>query len=109
MLAEARATFGGAVELGRDLRRVPNLELSSIGELGSARLRIGYVPNLDLDVGLTLVAGVDVWLNTPRPPHEASGTSGMKAAHNGVPSLSVLDGWWREGWVDGVTGWAVGP
>jgi starch phosphorylase len=55
-----------------------------------------------------LIAGVDVWLNTPQPPLEASGTSGMKAALNGVPSLSVLDGWWIEGHVEGVTGWAIG-
>jgi len=55
-----------------------------------------------------VVAGVDVWLNTPLPPLEASGTSGMKAAHNGVPSFSILDGWWREGHLEGVTGWAIG-
>ena len=68
-----------------------------------------YLANYDLDLGALLTAGVDVWLNTPRPPHEASGTSGMKAAHNGVPSLSVLDGWWVEGYVEGITGWAIGP
>jgi starch phosphorylase len=55
-----------------------------------------------------LVAGVDLWLNTPQKPQEASGTSGMKAALNGVPSLSVLDGWWIEGHVEGVTGWSIG-
>jgi len=55
-----------------------------------------------------LTAGADVWLNTPLPPLEASGTSGMKAALNGVPSLSVLDGWWIEGCIEGVTGWAIG-
>ena len=55
-----------------------------------------------------LVAGVDLWVNTPNKPREASGTSGMKAAMNGVPSLSVLDGWWIEGHIEGVTGWAVG-
>jgi starch phosphorylase len=55
-----------------------------------------------------MVAGVDLWLNTPQPPLEASGTSGMKAAHNGVPSLSTLDGWWLEGNVEGLTGWGVG-
>jgi glycogen phosphorylase len=55
-----------------------------------------------------ITAGVDLWLNTPQRPQEASGTSGMKAALNGVPSLSVLDGWWIEGCVEGVTGWAIG-
>jgi starch phosphorylase len=55
-----------------------------------------------------MTAGVDVWLNTPQPPLEASGTSGMKAALNGVPSLSILDGWWIEGCIEGVTGWAIG-
>jgi starch phosphorylase len=56
----------------------------------------------------SLCAGVDLWLNTPQKPQEASGTSGMKAALNGVPSLSVLDGWWIEGCVEGVTGWSIG-
>lgn len=70
---------------------------------------IAYLANYDLAMGVMLTAGVDVWLNTPRPPHEASGTSGMKAAHNGVPSLSILDGWWLEGFVEGITGWAIGP
>ena len=56
-----------------------------------------------------LVSGVDVWLNTPLRPMEASGTSGMKAAANGVINFSVLDGWWIEGHIDGVTGWAIGP
>src|SRR5262249_9608826 len=65
-------------------------------------------PDYDLELGLLLTSGVDVWVNTPRPPHEASGTSGMKAAQNGVPSLSVLDGWWLEGHLEGVTGWAFG-
>ena len=67
-----------------------------------------YVPNYDLSWGRLLTSGVDLWLNTPQRPEEASGTSGMKAALNGVPSLSVLDGWWVEGCVEGVTGWAIG-
>ena len=61
-----------------------------------------------MEVGAHIVAGVDLWLNTPQKPQEASGTSGMKAALNGVPSLSVLDGWWIEGHVEGVTGWSIG-
>ena len=72
-------------------------------------VKIAYLANYDLALGALLTAGVDVWLNTPQPPLEASGTSGMKAALNGVPSLSVLDGWWLEGCIEGVTGWAIGP
>ncbi|MFM1988151.1 MAG: hypothetical protein RJA99_1108 [Pseudomonadota bacterium] len=70
--------------------------------------RVVFVPNYDTALARHLVAGTDVWLNTPTPPLEASGTSGMKAALNGVPSLSVLDGWWLEAWIEGVTGWAIG-
>jgi starch phosphorylase len=71
-------------------------------------IRVCYLANYDMDLARRLLAGVDVWLNTPEPPMEASGTSGMKAALNGVPSLSVLDGWWIEGCIEGVTGWALG-
>ena len=71
-------------------------------------VRIVYIENYDMDLARFLCSGVDVWLNTPERPLEASGTSGMKAALNGVPSLSVLDGWWIEGHVEGVTGWAIG-
>jgi starch phosphorylase len=71
-------------------------------------VKLAYLPNYDLELAQRLTAGVDMWLNTPLPPYEASGTSGMKAAHNGVPSLSVLDGWWLEGHIEGVTGWAIG-
>lgn len=73
-----------------------------------ADIRIIYLENYDMEIGRLLTAGCDVWLNTPRRPLEASGTSGMKAALNGVPSLSVLDGWWLEGHIEGVTGWAIG-
>ena len=69
---------------------------------------IVYLENYDMEMAKLLTAGVDVWLNTPQPPLEASGTSGMKAALNGVPSLSILDGWWLEGWIEGQTGWAIG-
>jgi starch phosphorylase len=71
-------------------------------------IKIAYLANYDLALGAMLTAGVDVWLNTPQPPLEASGTSGMKAALNGVPSLSILDGWWLEGCIEGITGWAIG-
>lgn len=71
-------------------------------------LPIVFLPGYDMDLAQRLVAGVDVWLNTPLRPLEASGTSGMKATFNGVPNLSVLDGWWIEGCIEGVTGWSVG-
>jgi len=70
-------------------------------------IKLVYLPNYDWQLGQLLSAGVDVWLNTPQPPMEASGTSGMKAAVNGVPSLSILDGWWIEGCIEGVSGWAI--
>lgn len=76
-------------------------------ELGDT-VRVAYVEDYDMNIAKMLCAGVDLWLNNPQKPLEASGTSGMKAAMNGVPSLSVLDGWWVEGWVEGQTGWAIG-
>ncbi len=76
-------------------------------KLNSAALKIYYIENYDWELGSLLTQGVDVWVNTPRRPYEASGTSGMKAALNGVPSLSVLDGWWIEGCAEDTTGWAI--
>lgn len=76
-------------------------------KLNSDALQIVYLENYEWTLGALLTGGVDVWLNTPKRPYEASGTSGMKAALNGVPSLSILDGWWIEGWIEGVTGWAI--
>jgi starch phosphorylase len=73
------------------------------------KIKLIYLPNYDMDLALKLVSGVDVWLNTPLRPREASGTSGMKAAHNGVVNFSVLDGWWIEGHIEGYTGWSIGP
>lgn len=71
-------------------------------------ISIIYLPNYSIDVAYHLIPGVDVWLNTPTRPLEASGTSGMKAALNGVPNFSILDGWWIEGHIEGVTGWSIG-
>ncbi len=71
-------------------------------------IKIAYLENYDIELGKMMTSGVDLWLNTPQPPLEASGTSGMKAALNGVPSLSILDGWWIEGHIEGVTGWSIG-
>lgn len=73
------------------------------------KIKIAFLKNYNMELALKLVSGVDVWLNTPLRPLEASGTSGMKATHNGVPNFSVLDGWWIEGWIEGFTGWAIGP
>ena len=71
-------------------------------------MKVAYLANYDWQLAQLMTAGVDVWLNTRQPPLEASGTSGMKEALNGVPSLSILDGWWIEGCIEGVTGWAIG-
>lgn len=71
-------------------------------------ISIAFLRNYDLALAKLITSGVDLWLNTPQPPLEASGTSGMKAALNGVPSLSIVDGWWMEGLIEGVTGWAIG-
>jgi starch phosphorylase len=71
-------------------------------------IKIVYLENYDMELGKLITSGVDIWLNNPVPPREASGTSGMKAALNGISSLSILDGWWSEGCIEGVTGWAIG-
>ncbi|MGA8107845.1 MAG: alpha-glucan family phosphorylase, partial [Acidobacteriaceae bacterium] len=85
------------------IRRV--IELAK--QLRESALKVVYLENYEWKLGALLTGGVDLWVNTPRRPYEASGTSGMKAALNGVPSLSILDGWWIEGWIEGVTGWAI--
>ena len=74
----------------------------------SDNIKMVYLEDYNMDLGKMLTSGVDVWLNTPKKPQEASGTSGMKAAHNGIPSFSILDGWWVEGCIEGVTGWSIG-
>ncbi len=74
----------------------------------SPEVKLVYLEDYGVSLAARLTSGVDLWLNTPERPLEASGTSGMKAAVNGVPSLSVLDGWWIEGHIEGVTGWSIG-
>jgi starch phosphorylase len=91
--------FGGK-EL---IRRVFNAARQLNGQI-----KVAYLVNYDMALARLLTAGCDLWLNTPLRPMEASGTSGMKAAHNGVPSLSIMDGWWIEGHIEGVTGWSIG-
>ena len=72
------------------------------------KIKIIYLENYDMWLGRLITSGVDLWLNTPQRPNEASGTSGMKAALNGIPNFSILDGWWAEGCKEGKNGWAIG-
>lgn len=81
--------------------------IAAANRLRSDMVQIAYLENYEWELGALLTSGVDLWLNTPRRPFEASGTSGMKAALNGVPSLSTMDGWWIEGCVEGATGWGI--
>jgi starch phosphorylase len=90
-------------EQGKHLIESLNAHARSLADV----IPIVYLPDYDMALARTLIAGSDVWVNTPLPALEASGTSGMKAAFNGVPSPSVLDGWWIEGCIEGVTGWAI--
>ena len=98
---------GKAHPMDRDGKATIKLIHAHARQLADA-LPIAFLPAYDMDLAKLLVAGADVWLNTPIPPMEASGTSGMKAALNGLPNLSVLDGWWSEACEEGVTGWAIG-
>jgi starch phosphorylase len=82
-------------------------EIFKAAEEISDAVKLVYVPNYDWHWGALITSGVDLWLNTPIKTREASGTSGMKCALNGVPSLSTLDGWWIEGHLEGLTGWAI--
>jgi len=72
------------------------------------KLKIAFIENYDMYKAKIIISGVDIWLNTPQRPLEASGTSGMKAALNGVPNFSVLDGWWIEGCMENINGWSIG-
>lgn len=94
----------------RDAEGKKNIELiiKNAREL-KKDIKIVYLENYNMDLALKLVSGVDIWLNTPMRPREASGTSGMKASHNGVLNFSILDGWWIEGHIEGYTGWSIGP
>ncbi|RJU93180.1 MAG: alpha-glucan family phosphorylase [Candidatus Poseidoniales archaeon] len=90
----------GGKQLIRDI-------FASAGEVAN-EIPVAFIENYDMDTGLAMTSGVDIWLNNPIRPLEASGTSGMKAAMNGVPNCSILDGWWPEGCEHGVNGWAIG-
>jgi glycogen phosphorylase len=97
---KAHPNDGGGKELIRKIFRAKKALKKAV--------QVVFLDNYNMEVGGKITAGVDLWLNTPQFPLEASGTSGMKAAVNGVPSLSILDGWWVEGHIEGVTGWAIG-
>jgi starch phosphorylase len=103
-----QVVYGGKAhprdEPGKDLIR----RIFDAAKALGPEIRVVYMEEYDMALAREMCAGVDVWLNTPHKPQEASGTSGMKAAMNGVPSFSVLDGWWIEGHVEGVTGWSIG-
>ncbi len=101
--------FGGKAHPQDDQGKLTIQGIRRQAKFFGDKLKIVYLPNYNMDVASRLIPGVDVWLNNPLRPLEASGTSGMKAALNGVPNFSVLDGWWIEGHIEGVTGWSIGP
>ena len=84
-------------------------EILSLSDKLNKNIKLVFLPNYDINLAKVIIPGVDIWLNTPKRPLEASGTSGMKASMNGVPNLSVLDGWWLEAAIEGITGWSIGP
>ena len=89
---------------GKELIR----KIVQISQQIRGEIEVIYLENYNINLARQMISGVDLWLNTPKKPQEASGTSGMKAAHNGIPSLSILDGWWIEGCIEGFTGWSIG-
>jgi starch phosphorylase len=100
--------FGGKAHPRDEGGKALIKQIYAAAEALPASVRVVYLENYEMDIAHLMTSGVDLWLNTPTKPLEASGTSGMKAALNGVPSYSVLDGWWVEGCIDGVTGWSIG-
>jgi starch phosphorylase len=84
-------------------------KIFDIMKMNNNLVKITFIHNYNMTIGKIMTAGVDIWLNTPRRPMEASGTSGMKAALNGVPQFGTLDGWWIEGCIENITGWSIGP
>lgn len=90
---------------GKDLIK----KIIGLAKVINDRIKIVFLKDYNMEMALKLVSGVDIWLNTPLRPREASGTSGMKASHNGVINFSILDGWWIEGHIEGITGWSIGP
>jgi starch phosphorylase len=101
--------YAGKAHPKDDLGKKLIEKIFSIKERVKDKIDMAYLKNYDMDIALKMISGVDIWLNTPLRPREASGTSGMKATHNGVMNFSVLDGWWIEGHIEGFTGWSIGP
>ncbi len=101
--------YGGKAHPHDDFGKKMIQDIQKHADFFGDKLKIVYLANYNMDVASRLIPGVDVWLNNPLRPLEASGTSGMKAALNGIPNFSVLDGWWIEGHIEGVTGWSIGP
>jgi len=101
--------YAGKAHPKDDLGKKLIEKIFSIKERFKDKIAMAYLKNYDMDIALKMISGVDIWLNTPLRPREASGTSGMKATHNGVMNFSVLDGWWIEGHIEGFTGWSIGP
>lgn len=108
MVGPMQIIFGGKAHPHDAPGKALIRDLFAVREQLEGAIQVVYVENYDMEWARWLTSGVDLWLNTPQRPMEASGTSGMKAALNGVPSLSVLDGWWVEGHVEGKTGWSIG-
>lgn len=114
-LEQIATKFGGLqlVFAGKaypDTQSMENIiaKIYKLSKNSQSKIKVAFLPNYNMDIASKMVAGSDIWLNNPVKPLEASGTSGMKAALNGVPNFSVLDGWWPEGWIERETGWAIG-
>jgi glycogen phosphorylase len=103
----AQIMFSGKAHPADDAGKTYIQHIVRVAQTPESWDKVGFIEDYDMNVARYLVQGVDLWLNTPRRPREASGTSGQKAAMNGVPNLSVLDGWWVEGY-NGKNGWVVG-
>ena len=97
-----------ADEPGKSLIKIILDLQEELYERSKGLAKLVFIPNYDMSIAKMMVSGVHAWLNSPKRPLEASGTSGMKSAMNGIPNISILDGWWMEGYHDGKTGWKFG-
>lgn len=106
-VGKIQIVYGGKAHPQDEKGKKLIIEVNRIAREYSDKIKIAFIEGYEMDLAKIIIPGVDLWLNTPLPPNEASGTSGMKAAHNGVPQLSSYDGWWREGYIKGKTGWTI--